>query len=84
MRFSLWAVLADEYAESYWMWDGMIASSNINEAYDAFYAGDSPKEFVDRIATKLGMENYPDTHSGNMPRAFHMSDYTIKPSNQGD
>jgi len=84
MRFSLWAVLADEYAESYWMWDGMIASSNINEAYDAFYAGESPKEFVDRIATKLGMENYPDTHSGNMPRAFHMSDYTTKPSNQGD
>lgn len=84
MRFSLWAVLADEYAESYWMWDGMIASSNINDAYDAFYAGESPKEFVDRIATKLGMENYPDTHSGNMPRGFHMSDYTIKPSNQGD
>jgi len=84
MRFSLWAVLADEYAESYWMWDGMIASSNINEAYDAFYAGESPKEFVDRIATKLGMENYPDTHSGNMPRAFHVSDSTTKPSNQGD
>jgi len=84
MRFSLWAVLVDEYAQSYWMWDYMLASTDINSAYDAFYAGESPQEFVDRIATKLGMENYPDTHSGRLPRAFHMSDYTIKPYNQGD
>jgi len=84
MRFSLWAILADEYAKSYWMWDYMLASTDINVAYDAFYAGESPQEFIDRIATKLGMENYPDTHWGRLPDNFKMSDYTIKPYNQGD
>lgn len=80
MRFSQWALLAAEYAKEYYCWDDAL--DDINIARDSYFAGDSPKEFIDALADDLDIDSYPELHWGKVPPGFDVNRYTIKPEQE--
>lgn len=79
MRFSIWASLADEYASIFWLW--RTPDYDMEQAYRAYQLGDTPKDFIDRVARLKGQISYADTHGGKLPPDFKMWRYT---TNYGD
>lgn len=79
MRFSIWASLADEYALFFWLW--RTPDYDMTQAYRAYQLGDTPKDFIDRIARIKGLVSYADTNGGKLPPDFKMWRYT---TNYGD
>jgi len=78
MRFSEWLMLVDDYAKQFYCFDDALDDTNI--AFEFYMQGDTPKEYVDGLAIKFGLESYPDLHWGKHPPGFDANRYNIKPS----
>ena len=78
MRYSYWLMLVDEYAKAYYCFEDALDDTNV--AFEYYAQGDSPKDYVDGLALKYGLDSYPDLHWGRLPPAFDLARYTIKPS----
>ena len=80
MRFSEWLLLVDEYAKEFYCFDDALQDTDM--AFNSFMLGETPKEYVDAIAFKYGLDPYPDLHWGHPPPGFDIHRYNIKPSHE--
>lgn len=77
MKFSNWMVLVDDYAKKFYFWDDALDDMNI--AYEYYAQGETPKEYVDGLASRFDLDSYPDLNWGQMPPDFNIATYQIKP-----
>lgn len=66
-----WIALATEYGEIFYCWTDFSPT----DARASFAAGDTPREFIDGLASEFGLDSYADLNFGNTPPNFDRARY---------
>ena len=73
--YDTWLARAVEYGELVYSWTDFSPE----DSRAAFSRGDSPREFIDGLASEFGLDSYMDINWGNPPPGLDMTRYDSAP-----
>lgn len=73
--YDAWLARAVEYGELVYSWTDFSPE----DSRAAFARGDSPREFIDGLASEFGLDSYMDINWGNPPPGLDMTRYDSAP-----